>query len=469
MNGTTTHQILYYLTAGQVGAILPSGTPVGTGQISVTNNGQTGPPAPIQVVQSAFGILTLNGLGTGAAAAFDVKNNYLGFTNSANPGDIVNLWGSGVGPAAGDETNLLTPVDLASIPIEVDIGGISVTVTYHGRSIYPGLDQIQVIVPANVQPGCWVSVVVRTGNIVSNFATIPVAAGGRACSEPALDITSDLLSRPSFTFGTVDLRKDLSTTPPTSVGGATTPGSTSITDSAKAQFLLIAPAQLGTADLQYSSIGSCIMFNGANNRPAAPIQGTQLDAGPAINLSGPNGKMTLNQSDDVGTYSGEIGGSTSSGTTLPTFIPTTGGTFNFDNGAGGSDVRSFTASITLGTPLVWSNEATITTVNRSNGVTVNWAGGLANRYVRISGTSFATSGGFTTIGAFFTCAAPVSANQFTVPSSVLLGLPPTGTGPGAYGTLSVGNYSNGQRFTALGLDVGSITAAVTSSTPVTYQ
>ena len=41
VNGTTTDVIWYYVTPGQLGGILPSGTPAGTGTITVTNNGQT--------------------------------------------------------------------------------------------------------------------------------------------------------------------------------------------------------------------------------------------------------------------------------------------------------------------------------------------------------------------------------------------------------------------------------------------
>ena len=120
VNGTTTQAILYYVTPYQLGAILPSSTPVGVGQITVTKNGQTGPPAPIQVVQSAFGLLTLNQTGLGPAAALDANFRYLGLTNSIQPGEYVNFWGSGLGPAGGNEAVLQTPVDLAQHP---DRGG----------------------------------------------------------------------------------------------------------------------------------------------------------------------------------------------------------------------------------------------------------------------------------------------------------------------------------------------------------
>ena len=44
VNGTTTQPILYYATQNQLGAILPSNTPVGTGQITVTKDGKLARP-----------------------------------------------------------------------------------------------------------------------------------------------------------------------------------------------------------------------------------------------------------------------------------------------------------------------------------------------------------------------------------------------------------------------------------------
>ena len=156
VNATTTHAILYFVSAPEILAILPSATPAGTGQITVTVNGKTNSPAGITVVQSAFGMLTLNAVGNGPAAVFDVNSQYLGLTNAANPGDVITLWGSGVGPVSGDETTVQPAQNLTDIPIEVDIGGKPATVQYAGRGYYPGLDVINVQVPAGVS-GCKVS------------------------------------------------------------------------------------------------------------------------------------------------------------------------------------------------------------------------------------------------------------------------------------------------------------------------
>ena len=99
VGGVTVHSLLYYLSPTQINAVLPSNTPVGTGQIMVGNNGQSrAMAAPIQVVRSAFGILTSNGMGAGPAAATDPQGRPLGDTNAANPGEYITLWGSASDP-----------------------------------------------------------------------------------------------------------------------------------------------------------------------------------------------------------------------------------------------------------------------------------------------------------------------------------------------------------------------------------
>ena len=47
VNGTTVAPLMYYTLATQVAALLPSNTPVGTGTITVTYNGQIGIASPM--------------------------------------------------------------------------------------------------------------------------------------------------------------------------------------------------------------------------------------------------------------------------------------------------------------------------------------------------------------------------------------------------------------------------------------
>ena len=454
VGGVTTHPPLYYVTPTQIAGILPSSTPVGTGTITVTYNNQTSPTFPIQVVASGFGMLSLNNAGSGPSAVQNANVNYqlLSATNAANAGDYLALWGSGLGPVSGDETVYPQPqTNMTSLPIQVEIGGVSATVSYRGRSQFPGLDEIVVQVPAGLS-GCQVSVAVISGSasVVSNYGTIPVAASGRTCSDPATSILTasqlqTLANKSTVSYGFIGMGKSTVTTQSITVSGITIPGSTTVTDSASASFVRYTSAQFQSLSQSTASVGSCTLYtytlaNAGSLPNALP---SYLNAGSAIGLSGPQGNQTLTFQN--GFYSNP--------TPPTTFIPTSGGVFSFNNGSGGPDVGAFTTSLTLATPLTWSNMSGIASVTRSNGVTVNWTGGNSNTYVEISGSAFSGSSS-TAVGGAFYCTAPVSAGTFTVPASVLLSLPPTGTVSGIPipGTLSVSNYSNPQSFTASGLD-----------------
>jgi uncharacterized protein (TIGR03437 family) len=467
VNGTTTHALLYYASPLQIVAILPSATPVGDGTITVSNGLNSG-SAPIHVVQSAFGILTLNGAGVGPAAAFDVNYQYLGLTNALNPGDYFILWGTGVGPVSGDESITQTPTDLTSVPFSIEVGGLQAQLVYHGRSQYPGLDQVIGIVPAGVQPGCWVSVTTRSGNIVSNFATLPVAASGRTCSDDTRGLSATqvqtLMAKSEFHAGVLEFLKQGSMQ-------SAAPGNITVTDNATAEFLMVKPSDFASAALG-PSIGSCQVIQipyGGN--VAGGLAATPLDAGPQIEIAGPN--RTADITPQSGTYSGTIGGAMS-GANQPLFISNSGGdTLRFDNGTGGVDVSAFTTSITMPTPLLsWPDRTDLnrTTVSRS-GLAVTWTNAAPNGFIQVGGRSF--TAGDTPVGAGFTCAVPVSATQFDIPESVLLSLPVSNTDPAVEPALApllwVSRISLPQPFDAGGLDFATIQETVQIVIAAYYQ
>lgn len=479
VNGTTTAPLLYYISSSQINAVLPSATPSGIGTLTVTTPSGTSAPYPITVVESAFGLLTWN-YGTGPAKGYDASidphNQYVFFSlaEAVNPNDILELWGTGLGAVTDDVAG-----GAVSLPAEVDIGGIKAEVQYHGRSQFPGLDQINVKVPQNVS-GCNVSVVVVTGSgadsRVSNFATLPVAPSGRTCTDPLSPLSSDMVTKifstGSFSSGFITLNK--TTTPGTTVGGVTIGGGT--TDSGYASFTKITSAQFiegaQAAASGSASIGSCLVnfYTTSGGAPPPAFQVTYLNAGPDVNINGPNGllAMPLQTSNGITFYS-----TPSSNTS---FIPASGGAFTFDNGSGGPDVGGFTAQLQMAAPLVWSNKADLATVTRSNGVTVNWTGGDPATYVNITGLSLGSVAGSDTnfVAGFFSCQAPTSAGTFTVPASVLVSLPPSFTiSEGGItistSTLSLSNLSVPVTFTATGLDLGLVETSVTDTISTNYQ
>ena len=465
--GVTTDAIPYYVSAGQIGAILPSNTPVGDGTITVTYNGQTSPPFPIKVVASAFGILTLSGAGNGTAAVYDANFQYVTLTAAANSGQTVIFWGAGLGAFAADETRLITPANMENVPVEFYIGGQRAVVTYRGRSAFPGLDQINVVIPAGVF-GCFVSAYVKIGAFVSNFVTIPIAQTGRVCSDPHLmsaEQVQQTLSGQTVNAGWLSLGRFTIHVPGINAGPIVLPATTTISDGANAGFLRYTPFNFSNYGGQgVASIGSCIVSAFMSNNVFVPPIVQALDAG-GVALRTPDGSTkTLVKVQNSWVFSAS---SANPGDVL--FIPDSGGTYRFI-GSGGPDVGPFDVPVTLSSGLVWTNRASITEVNRSNSLEVTWSGGQPNTYVWITGSS--TDGNNPALLTSFTCTAPVAAQRFTIPQPVLGSLVPSFQNPALpipIGQLSVGNYSNPTSFTATGLNSGMVTFYNATYTTLNYR
>lgn len=426
-SGTTTPAILYSVTPTRIGAIVPSATPIGPATVTVNNNGQSSAPVAIQVVQSAFGIITLNQLGTGQASAFDVAYNSLGFTNAANPGDTIVLWGSGLGPVQGDET--LDPVqqDLTDIPVEVQIGGIPAAVVYHGRSTFPGLDQINVTVPQGVPAGCRVSLVVVTGGIASNFATIPVANSGRVCSDPVSGLSqSQILSvanKDAFNLGMITF-------------GETTQYYGTRSDDANATFATHQSAEFSVQPGP-PSIGNCLV---EYSPPPSSEHLSFLDVGKSLSIDGEQlvyrgiGQFTAHE---------QMVGSIGTGFHYFIFVsPNFPVTFNISNASGGADIKAFSQDVQLGPSLTLTN-----TAPGANGLTISWMSGPPGGYLQITGSSIASLPSL--LSASFTCTAARDDGQFTVPPIVLLALPMGGDGV----DLTITSYNPMQNLAIEGLDL----------------
>jgi len=469
VNGTTTPALIFYASAVQINALLPSATPAGAGTITVTTTAGTSTASPIEVVDSAFGLLTWN-YGSGAAkgydASIDTSNPYVLFGGASeqavNPGDILELYGTGLGPVAGDATGVAV-----NPPAQVYIGGVAAAVQYSGRSGYIGEDQINVVVPAGVS-GCYVSIAVVTGNYVSNFATLAVAPeGSRTCSDSSTPVTASILNgiaqNGSYTIGDV------------SVGQVTTPGILGIgggtSDSGSASFIKYTAINTSAyaGAFAFSSIGSCSVWSftaNANSQTAPePFQFTTLNAGADVDITGPEGDIAM----PLQTQNGVLSYSTPSG--QADFIPASGGSFTFANGSGGPDIGAFSVQLQMAPPATFSNLASLATITRASGVTVNWTGGAPDSTVDIEGLSIGSIGGSSTdfVASVFTCLAPASAGTFSVSPAVLLSLPPSISVEGiSFSTLTLSNGAT-QTFTAKGLDYGFASAGTANSITVTYQ
>jgi uncharacterized protein (TIGR03437 family) len=437
VNGVITHPAMYYAVATQIAAVLPANTPIGTGQLTVTLNGLTSAAATIQVVQSALGLDTLSGFPSGLGVATDSSGNLFNYNVSASPNQVITLWGSGLGADQADSDTVFTSSPHAvNVPLVVYIGGIQAQVLYAGSSGYPGLVEINVQVPANVIPGCGVPVTGVVGNFVSNTVTIPVGASGGVCPDPIHGTDGNGLlasgNQKNYTSATVAI-----------VLNTTQKGNQSVFASAT---FLRDQNQPNTYGYAYVTEGGCLTIQQQVN-----LTGTisYLNAG-NLSITGPTGTQPLPQvvQGQLLTYSAN----------LPTsFFPNSGGSFTFQ-GTGGPDIGQFSVMVSDPSPLVWTNQTAIASVNRSQDLTVTWTGGIPGTWVQIGG-------GSTTIGVSgtFICFAPASAGQFTIPSYVLL------ASPVGNGGINLINQSNNQPFQASGLDLPYAVAETESSISVPFN
>lgn len=461
VNGKTVAAPLYYTSPTQIDAILPSSTPAGTGTLTVTYNGQTSATASIVVAASAFGLDTLSGSGTGTIVATTGSGSVIEPTSSANPGDTITLWGTGLGadPNSSDDTTYPLPQNNLK-NAQVYVGGMLANVSYAGRSQYPGVDQINIVVPS--VSGCSISVVVVANGRASNFGSLPINAGGGVCSDPTLGITGSELgqitSQGTVRTGSVFLLQE---TLPSIASEAVPfkPEAQSLTTSyyADADFESVSGASYASSSSFYS-IGSCYVTQiVSSSTSTGTVTSNGLDAGSPITLTGGGQNVSLTVE--------SFGSTVETGVYYATLTtPLMGGSAYTFAGPGGKDVGSFTATITFPTPLTWSNESSISTVTESQGQLITWTGGANGTYVYISGSSTSTGAtGATPLSASFICLAPVNAGQFTIPSYVLQAL------PAGSGSLGVYNFTVPGTFKATGIDYGYIGAAVYSAENVTYQ
>jgi uncharacterized protein (TIGR03437 family) len=470
VNGTTVDVYLFFVASGQIVGVLPSNTPIGTGTLTVTVNGQQSAPAPIRVVARSIGILSLNQAGYGASA-MQMPDGLGGVPlNSVSapikPLGVGVFYGTGGGAVTFDETNAAPVGDLGDIKAFVD--GKEARMLFKGRAPgYVGLDQYNVEIPAGVS-GCYVPVAFLAGGVLSNYTTISVSDNG-AC--PDLRPDNPLPTSGTASVGAVRLVRSENKFPLeneaidyTSDGGSS---SFSVTDYSK-----ITP---GPASI-FTTIGPCIVT--PFKQPDQPDNSdslSYLDAGTVINVKGPNGDKELAKFN----VAGAIGYSVLLGSTpipAPGFPPgdppyLTPGTYTADNGAGGPQVGAFMTSLTIPSEFVWTNEA-VTEVNRAQGLEITWTGGDPSWMVSIAGSSTIPESPTQpeATGYYFSCSVSSALGRYTVPAPVLMTLPPSVVTEGvSSGGLTVGTFSVPERFNATGIDYGEFSFTHTIARTVKYN
>ena len=440
--GFTAFALMVYTSNRQVAAILPSNAPEGDATLTLNYNNLTSNPVVIRIVRSRFGMFTLNQAGSGPAIA----QNFVTQTDqpvntlltAATPGQTMILWGTGLGPATGNEAAGPVPGALPYLDT-LYVGGRAATVRYAGRSgCCAGVDQIVFDVPAGIA-GCYVPVAAVSGGVVSNLGTIAIANGGRTCDDAlafrALDL-STLQRGGRLRVGLITLYHQ------------TTAGISAGADSLTGTFSSYsAQTAMSTAVPLNPSLGSCYAVEAPVDFDFGSLpHGDALNAGFQITASGP---MSL------------IAPSISPGNYFVNVIPADLPAGNYAvSGAGGADIGVFQGNLAVPAAVQWSNSADFSSsvIRTGQPLVFKWTGGDPAGYVKVQILASNTA-----LQMELQCNAAVSAGSLTVPDYLTRALPQ------GQGILVVSAYTMPSAFTAPGLDVALVRAGSATTMQVNLQ
>lgn len=438
----------------QLAGIVPSTTPEGTYDVTVTAGGRTSAPERVSVVARRFGLITSNGAGFGRAAALnyvsaqrtDINRYSVGrlgayTTSPAYPGQNITLWGTGLGPvsgipdnvAPGNQGNLTNSAD-----IKIRVVGMELGAAYAGRSPeYPGLDQINVTLPIPMITGCNLPVQVVVNGVASNVVTLSAAPGGRdVCQHPVFgdDSIRKLDAGGTVVGGLFNFMRF------TNAQGATE----QTTESFKGAFSEYDADQIIDLSTLVTAMNSCAVYQ--RKASASMLAGSAyfkiLQAGDRVTVAiPPPASLQVSvpkQADN--SFATTFGVGTSN---------LLGGSYTM-SGDGGSQVSSFLATVLIPAPITWTNRNSLGVIDRNAGVTVTWTGGGGGN-LAIVGMSGARAGGTPDDplidGTMFVCNTPASSQTFMVPGAITRQLPPT-QGINAAGFLMLVNTFRGPSFGA---------------------
>jgi hypothetical protein len=306
------------------------------------------------------------------------------------------------------------------------------------------LDVVMFKVPSGIE-GCYVPVVVQSGGVSGNHASMAISSTGAACADPVASSPASIVGKPTLSTGFILLsRMDIPDLAAYGIGvidmaSASFEKNVANSDLVKALNLL--------ANLPESPAGTCSVNVVDSTDPfsagdAPTFKAVPLDAGPQLTLTGPAGTTAVTLT-STGHYETE---------SIRPFLAS--GPYKIDNGPGGKDVGPFSAQFHISTPTLTSN---VSRIPRSKDLTVNWTPGANDTgLVYIAGSSGGACGQQMVT---FTCFERATAGRFTIPARILSQLPPGTGAPGFTGGMfQLGSLMpNGQRLLrSSGLDIGVI-------------
>jgi uncharacterized protein (TIGR03437 family) len=175
--GATTQAPLLYVSSTEVNYQIPDDVGLGAATVTLTAGDGTTKSGPINVVSYAPGLFTVNSAGLSASFADCVAAN--GAQTTIATSQVVNgaLVAVPLNLKACQQTILelwATGLDEAEASmVQATIGGLDATVLYAGpQGVYPGVDQINVVIPQSLAGAGKVPIVVSAGGVTSNTVNV---------------------------------------------------------------------------------------------------------------------------------------------------------------------------------------------------------------------------------------------------------------------------------------------------------
>jgi len=170
---------LYYVSPGLISGVVPFAVGGGIATLTVTSDSVPSNAVEVPLALTAPGIFTFlqNGLSDGATLHAD--NSAVTAANPPRVGEIVQVFLTGLGsvsPTVEDGTAApgAEPLARALSDVVVTVGGLASTVHFKGLApLYAGLYQLNIEIPAGLQPGTH-RLAVQTPEALTNMATIEI-------------------------------------------------------------------------------------------------------------------------------------------------------------------------------------------------------------------------------------------------------------------------------------------------------
>jgi uncharacterized protein (TIGR03437 family) len=175
---------LEFVSAGQINALVPYGTPVnGFQEVMISQNGTSSLPETVVVAPANPAVFTQSQSGQGAGAILVTKASGGQFvatpSQPASPGDVLAIYCSGLGavnPAVSDGAAASLSVLSSTVnPVTVTIGGQPAQVLFAGLAPgFAGLYQVNAVVPAGIAASANVPVILTEAGLSSAVVTVAV-------------------------------------------------------------------------------------------------------------------------------------------------------------------------------------------------------------------------------------------------------------------------------------------------------